>query len=134
MIYAVDFDGTVVDHCFPKVGEDVPYAVEVLKKMVARGDNIILWTMRSNAYPNVPDMPEATGLQDAINWYKENDIPLYGINQNPDQDKWTISPKAYANQYIDDAAMFTPLINVTGFNRPCVDWTKVALNLNIDLD
>ncbi len=48
-------------------------------------------------------------LQDAINWFKENGIPLWGINENPKQKEWTSSPKIFANIYIDDAALGTPL-------------------------
>ena len=48
-------------------------------------------------------------LQDAIDWFKENGIPLWGINENPNQKEWTSSPKIYANIYIDDTALGIPL-------------------------
>jgi hypothetical protein len=121
MDIAVDFDGTVVLHEYPKVGPDVDGAVDVLKKLVANKHNIILWTMRSDK-----------ALQDAIDWYVKHEIPLYGINRNPTQN-WTKSPKAYAQLYIDDAAVGCPLIvklvpdeeGIKQIGKPYVDWKKV---------
>lgn len=118
MEICVDFDGTVVDHAYPSVGVDVPGAVDTLKLLVMYGHKIILYTMRSDKYGS-------TSLQDAIDWYGENGIPLYGVQVNPTQHNWTTSPKCYGQLYIDDAAFGAPLINIEGFNRPCVDWTKV---------
>lgn len=118
MIIAVDFDGTVVDHCFPKVGQNAPNAVEVLTALHNKGHKLILWTMRSNNQ-------EGKFLDDAVKWFKKNDIPLFGIQRNPEQDEWTSSPKAYAQIYIDDAALGAPLMSISGFNRKCVDWLKV---------
>lgn len=46
MIIAVDFDGTVVSHEYPHIGEDIG-AVPVLKELVAAGHKLILYTMRS---------------------------------------------------------------------------------------
>ena len=54
------------------------------------------------------------------------DIELYGINHNPDQDEWSNSPKAYANVYIDDAAMDVLWFF---FNRPCVIWEVVGKHI-----
>ena len=53
---------------------------------------------------------EVNTYTDAVNWFKKNDIPLYGINENPDQSSWTTSPKPYCHIYIDDAALGCPLI------------------------
>jgi hydroxymethylpyrimidine pyrophosphatase-like HAD family hydrolase len=114
-IIAVDFDGTVVTHEYPDVGNDVPYAVEVLKRLDANGVKIILWTMRHGAE-----------LQDAVDWYEKKGIPLFGVNQNPQQIEWTQSPKCYAQVYVDDAALGCPVkrpMNSTG--RPFVDWQAV---------
>lgn len=69
---------------------------------------------------NQPDGP----LADAIEWFKDNGIPLLGVNQNPTQHKWTTSPKAYAQLYIDDAALGCPLILPTS-GRPYVDWNAI---------
>ena len=32
MIIAVDFDVTIVEHQYPAIGKELPYAIEVLKK------------------------------------------------------------------------------------------------------
>jgi hypothetical protein len=65
-------------------------------------------------------------LEDAVLWFAENAIPLYGIQRNPTQDKWTNSPKCYAQIYIDDAALGCPLtFDETLSDRPFVDWKKV---------
>ena len=42
----LDFDGTVVKHRYPAVGEDIG-AVPVLRKLVQNGHDLLLSTMRS---------------------------------------------------------------------------------------
>ena len=65
-------------------------------------------------------------LDDAINWFKENDIPLYGIQENPTQKNWTTSPKCYAELYIDDAALGCPIMwDMDISERPFVNWELV---------
>ena len=115
MIIGVDFDGTIVQHRFPAIGEPVPGAIETLKKLVARGDRLILWTMRDEQY-----------LADAANYCEENGVELWGVNENPEQD-WSYSPKAYCHVYIDDAALGCPLNHskATEVGRPAVDWGAV---------
>lgn len=115
-IIAVDFDGTVVDHRYPDVGPELPGATEKLRAAAKAGVKLILWTMRSGKE-----------LQDAVAWYKEREIPLFGINQNPTQHLWTESPKAFAHLYVDDAAYGAPLIQYAFMHRPGVDWSKVEL-------
>jgi len=31
MILAVDFDGTIFEHKYPKIGKEIPYAIKTLK-------------------------------------------------------------------------------------------------------
>lgn len=120
MDICIDFDGTAVSHEFPKVGNDIG-SVPVLKKLVANGHRLILFTMRSDK--------ESTNehyLSDAVNWFKENGIPLFGINTNPEQKSWTSSPKAHAQLYIDDCALGIPLTyNPKVSGTYYVDWVKV---------
>jgi hypothetical protein len=114
MVLAIDFDGTAVTHDYPRVGKDIDSA-PVLKELVQNGNQLILWTMRSGKE-----------LEDAVNWFAENDIPLYGVQRNPSQDTWTNSPKCYAQIYIDDAALGCPLkVDHSLSDRPFVDWTEV---------
>ncbi|ECB2088249.1 hypothetical protein EVH07_12110 [Salmonella enterica subsp. enterica serovar Newport] len=113
MIIAVDFDGTCVTHEYPKVGTDIG-AVPVLRKLVKAGHQLILFTMRSGKE-----------LEDAVCWFRSHDIPLYGVNTNPSQSQWTESPKAYAQLYIDDAALGCPLYYDRNGRRAYVDWPEV---------
>lgn len=130
MIIAIDFDGTCVTHEFPKVGKDIGSA-SVLRELINSGHQLILFTMRSDIVNptgenNALHLESGNYLTDAINWFKENDIPLYGIQTNPTQHTWTTSPKAYAQLYIDDAALGCPLLyNDKISNRPFVDWFEV---------
>jgi hypothetical protein len=131
MIIAIDFDGTCVTHEYPEIGYEIG-AVPVLKKLVAHGHKLILWTMRSD-FGSVPLIGtekeiEANFLTEAVNWFKKHEIPLFGIQRNPEQDSWTTSPKAYAQLYIDDAALGCPLVTIYG-QRPYVDWMAVDILL-----
>jgi hypothetical protein len=116
MVICVDFDGTCVTHEFPRVGKDIG-SVPVLKELIENGNKLVLFTMRSNR-------PNGKFLDDAVNWFSNNDIPLYGIQQNPSQSQWTSSPKAYGEVYIDDAALGCPLVYPGGTEKPYVDWNK----------
>lgn len=118
MIIGLDFDGTVVKHEFPKIGEDIG-AVPFLKALIERGDKIVLNTMRSGKY-----------LEEALSWFSEKGIQLYGINHNPDQRSWTTSPKVYAEIYIDDAALGAPLTYCDG-DRPYINWGVVGETLGL---
>ena len=129
LIIAVAFDGTVVTHDFPKVGKDIG-AVPVLKRLIEEGHRLILWTMRCDS-----EDTELAGkhLEAAVNWFKENEIELWGIQRNPEQDGWTKSPKCYAQLYIDDAALGAPLIIDPHFhNRAFIDWPQVELLLETE--
>lgn len=120
MIIAVDFDGTCVTHEYPKVGKDIG-AVPVLKKLTNSGHQLILHTMRCNKE-----------LEEAVEWFNKNDIPLYGINENPSQKRWTESPKIFAHLYIDDAALGIPMVTYDSNlapHRPYVNWRSVEVIL-----
>ena len=127
MVICVDFDGTCVTHEFPRVGKDIG-AVPVLRELVQRGHRLVLFTMRSDddlgASGEFPDHG-GTYLTDAVNWFKDNGIELWGVNRNPEQ-TWTTSPKAYGELYIDDAALGCPLRMSDISGRPYVDWVVVA--------
>jgi len=121
----VDFDGTCTTHDFPNVGRDIG-SVPVLKRLVEKGHKLILFTMRSHRpFINFNGSTRDT-LDEAVQWFAENEIPLYGINVNPDQKNWTDSPKAFGQLLIDDIALGCPLIhNRKIHQRPFVDWGKV---------
>jgi hypothetical protein len=110
IVINVDFDGTCVTHDYPEVGKDIG-AVPVLKRLVAEGHQLILFTMRSDKeFVERDGSVTTSGLQDAIDWFVKNDIPLYGVQTNPTQHTWTNSPKSYAQLMIDDSALGCPLL------------------------
>ncbi len=118
----LDFDGTVVKHRYPAVGEDIG-AVPVLRRLVQNGHRLLLNTMRSNTSES------GDTLQPAIDWFKTNGLPLYGINENPEQRAWTSSPKVYGSIYIDDAALGAPLKTDNSGAAPFIDWGVAAIHL-----
>lgn len=127
MDICIDFDGTCVTHEFPRIGEDIG-AIPVLKELVEAGHKLILFTMRSDRKKKkkVGDeivVVEENFLADAIKWFDDNGIALYGVQKNPTQRFWTSSPKAYGHLYIDDANLGCPLITPTE-GRPYVDWVE----------
>ena len=111
----IDFDGTLVDHQYPRIGLPVPGAVDTCRDLIAAGHKLILWTMRSGET-----------LFDAVTWCDRAGIDLFGVNVNPTQD-WSTSPKAYCHIYIDDAALGCPLISHGHMDgaRDYVDWPAV---------
>lgn len=112
--FCVDFDGTCTTHDYPSIGKDIG-AQKVLKNIVKLGHRIILFTMRSDKE-----------LQEAVHWFTKNGIPLWQINKNPEQIRWTKSPKVYADFYIDDLAIGCPLkFDEKLSSSPFVDWQKI---------
>lgn len=135
----VDADGTAFTHDYPKIGKDIG-AAPVLRKLVANGHRLILWTMRSDKRLGIVDNNNKhhnpnNYLQQAVNWFKDNGIELYGVNHNIGQSAWTDSPKCLSDLVIDDSALGIPLltglvdhekgIDVPVHDRPFVDWEKV---------
>ena len=115
VVICVDFDGTCVTNEYPEIGKDVPNCVEVLKKLNEKKVNIILLTQR-----------DGKKLTDAVEWFKKNDIKLYGINDNPSQSSWSKSRKVYADLYIDDRNLGCPItLHRSLSDKVFVDWKKV---------
>ena len=46
MLIAIDFDGTLVEHKYPEIGKEIPFAFETLKRLQADGHRLILWSVR----------------------------------------------------------------------------------------
>lgn len=121
MKICIDFDGTCVSHEFPEIGKDIG-AVPILKKIVDAGHDIILYTMRGRPR----NLGERDTLQEAIDWFNKNNIPLYDINNNKTQWRWTTSKKIFANLYIDDMLLGAPLVmNKLISDRPYINWKEV---------
>ena len=95
MIIAVDFDGTIVTHEYPKIGKEIPFAIQTLKMLANEGHQLILWSVR-----------EGKLLDDAINWCRERGLEFYAANkdfpeENPDKNQH-FSRKLKADLWIDD--------------------------------
>ena len=114
---ALDFDGTVVTHAYPEIGEDAG-AVPVLKELSGNGCQLILYSMRHGKL-----------LDQAAEWFRQNGIPLYAVNENPGQKRWTSSPKVHAVLYIDDSSLGCPLRFIDGVKRPVADWVRIREQL-----
>lgn len=132
MDICIDFDGTCVSHEFPQIGKDIG-AIPILKELVDAGHKLILFTMRSDRkkkkkVDGETVIVEENFLSDALKWFDDNNIELYGVQKNPKQRFWTSSPKAYGHLYIDDANLGCPLI-IPAEGRPYVDWSKVREEL-----
>ncbi len=107
-IIALDFDGTMVKHEYPNIGEPLPmflYYMDLAKELYQ--PKIILWTCRSGK-----------PLEQAVEFCAQYGIDLWGVNANPQQHEWSTSAKAYATIYIDDRNLGIP----TDENGS-VDWT-----------
>lgn len=99
MTIAVDFDGTIVDHAFPNIGAEKPFAIEYLKLLASQGHKIILWTVR-----------EGKLLDDAILWCHERGLDFYAVNSEYPGAGWSgsgVSRKINADVYIDDSNIGT---------------------------
>jgi len=94
MIIAVDFDGTIVEHEYPKIGKEIPFAMETLRKIQNNPHHrLILWTVRTGKE-----------LKEAIEFCRERGVIFYAHNENypcEELDKES-SRKLLADIYIDD--------------------------------
>lgn len=110
MIIALDFDGTfTARNRYPSIEDVSSDCVRVMLNMISRGHKIVLNTMRSGIK-----------LNDAVRCVEEHGINLYGVNKTPGQNRWTDSPKVYADVYIDDAAIGIPKLS-----NGVLDWEKI---------
>jgi len=92
MIIAVDFDGTIVENRFPKIGPELPNAIESIVRLQQEElHQIILWTVR-----------EGELLEEAIDWCKNHGLLFYAVNKNFPEEKTVGTRKLKADLYIDD--------------------------------
>jgi len=90
---AVDFDGTIVEHKYPEIGKELPFATDTLKTLKKKGHRLILWTYRTG-----------DELNEALEFCKERGLEFYAVNQNYPEEKFdkNIGRKILADMYIDD--------------------------------
>jgi len=109
MRIAVDFDGTIVEHEYPKIGKEMLFAFETLKELQKKKHQLILWTYRSGKE-----------LDEAVDYCRNKGIEFYAVNKNyPEEvlDEY-ISRKIDADIYIDDR-------NVGGFPGWSAIWQMI---------
>ena len=107
---AVDFDGTIVEHAFPKIGNEMLFAMDTLKALQKKGHKLILWTFRDG------DL-----LEEAVEFCKQKGVEFYAVNKSYPEEQYTlsISRKINADIFIDDR-------NVGGFPG----WSKIWQTLH----
>ena len=97
MIIAVDFDGTIVEHKYPMIGKEIPFATATLRQLMKDGHKLILWSVR-----------EGDLLQEAVDWCEERGVRFYAVNADLDEDgadkagSELFSRKVKAHMFIDD--------------------------------
>ena len=94
MIIAVDFDGTIVEHRYPRIGEEIPFAIDTMKILQQEKHRIKLWSVRVG-----------TLLEEAVEWCKARGLEFYAVNKDyPEEQKshQGFSRKLKADLFIDD--------------------------------
>lgn len=95
MVIAVDFDGTIVEHRYPEIGEERPFAIETLKMLIRDRHQLILWSVR-----------EGKLLDDAVEWCRQRGVEFWAVNRDyPEEttdNNQGFSRKIKADIFIDD--------------------------------
>lgn len=94
MTIAVDFDGTIVEHRYPAIGKERPFATATLRRLIDEGHRLILWSVR-----------EGKLLDEAVEWCKERGVIFYAVNRDFEEEDGTgrdFSRKIKADMFIDD--------------------------------
>lgn len=99
MVIAVDFDGTIVEHRYPEIGKEIPFAIATLKKLQAERHLLILWSVRDGVL-----------LDNAVEFCRKRGLEFYAINANYPDEPQPTNPssscrKVRADLYIDDCNM-----------------------------
>lgn len=95
MLIAIDFDGTIVEHRYPSIGRELPFAIDTLKKLQEEGHRLILWTVR-----------EGRLLDEAVEFCRERGLEFYAVNRDyPEEERERnnhFSRKLKVDLWIDD--------------------------------
>jgi hypothetical protein len=111
MKIAVDFDGTIVEHRYPAIGEEKLFAFDTLKQLQKLGHQLVLWTFR-----------HGKELNEAVDYCKKNGVVFYAVNKSyPEEsfDAENMSRKLDVDLFIDDR-------NIGGFPG----WSEIWQLLN----
>ena len=111
-VIAVDFDGTIVEHDYPRIGKEMLFAFATLKALQKKGHKLILWTYR-----------DGDTLSEAVEYCRSNGIEFYAVNKNYPEEQFdlSMSRKINADIFIDDR-------NIGGFHG----WDKIWQMLHPD--
>lgn len=113
MKIAVDFDGTIVEHRYPQIGEEKLFAFETLKQLQKLGHQLILWTYR-----------HGTELDEAVEYCRKKGLEFYCVNKSYPEEEFDpalASRKLDVELFIDDR-------NVGGF----LGWSEIWQIINPD--
>lgn len=98
MIIAVDFDGILCENSFPDIGEPNYEIISLVRQMIDKGHEVILWTVRNGKE-----------LERAVSWCNDYGLHFCSVNAPaPSNSKIydgvypTESRKIFADIYIDD--------------------------------
>lgn len=95
MVIAVDFDGTIVEHRYPEIGEERPFAIDTLKMLINEHHRLILWSVR-----------EGKLLDEAVEWCRQRGVEFWAVNKDyPEEttgNNQHFSRKLKADLFIDD--------------------------------
>jgi hypothetical protein len=94
LLIAIDFDGTIVEDSYPKVGKAKPFAIETIKMLQNDGHRVILWTYR-----------HGRALREAVEFMEKSGIPPYSVNKSYPEEAshpTDVSRKINADLFIDD--------------------------------
>jgi hypothetical protein len=95
MLIAVDFDGTIVEHRYPDIGSEKPFAIETLKMLIRDRHQLILWSVRQGRL-----------LDEAVAWCRERGVEFWAVNRDfPEEDisrNENFSRKLRVDLFIDD--------------------------------
>lgn len=94
MTIAVDFDGTIVEHEYPKIGAEIPFAIDTLKKLQKEHHRLILWSVREGAL-----------LEEALEYCRRRGLEFYAANKDYPEETAAdnkYSRKLKADLFIDD--------------------------------
>ncbi|MGI6232890.1 MAG: BT0820 family HAD-type phosphatase [Prevotella sp.] len=98
MTIAVDFDGTIVTDRYPDIGEELPFATETLRMLIAEHHRLILWSVR-----------EGKHLQAALDWCHERGVDFWAVNRDYPEEEYQnnnhFSRKIKADVFIDDRSI-----------------------------
>ena len=94
MTIAIDFDGTIVEHRYPEIGAEIPFAIETLKMLIKERHRLILWSVR-----------EGELLEEAVEYCRQRGVEFYAVNKDYPEEKKTdkgYTRKLKVDMFIDD--------------------------------